>query len=64
MIEKLDNAIFSDYHMVFGDLDSVVATFFISDSDLNSMSFFNVRLIGWYNKFKQRKALKKRYMKN
>ena len=50
--------------MVFGDLDSVVATFFISDSDLNSMSFFNVRLIGWYNKFKQRKALKKRYMKN
>ena len=64
MIEKLDNAIFSDYHMVFGDLDFVFVTFFISDSDLNSMSFFNVRLIGWYNTFKQSKALKKRYIKN
>lgn len=64
MIEKLDNAISSDYHVVFADLDFVFVTLFISDSDLNSMSFFNVRLIGWYNTFKQSKALKKRYIKN
>ena len=63
MIEKLDDAIFSDYHVVFADLDFVFVTLF-SDSDLNSMSFFNVRLIGWYNTFKQSKALKKRYIKN
>ena len=38
-IEKLDSAVFSDDCIVFGDLDSNFATFFINDIDLIVCSF-------------------------
>ena len=44
LIEKLDSAIFSDDYIVFDDLDSNFATFFINDIDLNSVSLFNINL--------------------
>ena len=68
MIEKLHSAIFSDDYIVFGDL----VTFFLNDISLNNInldednfgycdpeSIDHFRLMNWYNKFKQRKALKK-----
>ena len=68
MTEKLDSAIFSDDYIVFGDL----VTFFLNDISLNNInldednfgycdpeSIDHFRLMDWYNKFKQRKALKK-----
>ena len=44
MIEKLDNALFSDDFIVFGDLDSDYVTFFINDIGLNSISLDNINL--------------------
>ena len=44
MIEKLDNAVFSDNNLIFGGIDSDTVTFFISDIGLNSMNLNNVDL--------------------
>ena len=38
MIGKLDNAIFFNDYIVFGDIDSDFVTFFINDIGLNSIS--------------------------
>ena len=42
MIQKLDNAVFSNDDMIFGDLYSDVVTFFSSDVGLNSINLNNV----------------------
>ena len=55
MIEKLDNAVSSNDHIIFGDIDSDTATFYSNDIDLNrinlksanhdddsSIKFFNI----------------------
>ena len=79
MIEKLDNTVFSDDYIVFGDFDSDFVTFFSNDMGLNSITLDNninldhnnfdycdpesnnhVRVMAWYNRYKQLKASKKR----
>ena len=39
MIEKGDNAVFSNDNIVFDDIDSDIVTFFSNDIDLNSLNF-------------------------
>ena len=68
-------AVFYNDYMVFGDFDCDFVTFFSSDIGLNSITIDNInlgddhfdycdpetiRLMGWYNKSKQRKGSKKR----
>ena len=78
IIEKLDNDVFSNDDIVFGDIDSDIFTFFSNDIDLNSVNLNNVNLVddnfdnydpktinhvklmAWYNRFKQCKAHKNR----
>ena len=82
MIEKLDNAVFSDNNLIFGGIDSDTVTFFISDIGVNSMNLNNVnldddifddynpeaidhiRIMAWYDKYKQHQPCKKRKMRN
>ena len=77
MIEKLDNAVFSNDDIIFGDIDSNIVTFFSNNIGLNSKNLHNVnldddnfddcdpktinqvRLMAWYNRYKQHKACKK-----
>ena len=44
MIEKLDNAIFSNDYIVFGDLDSDFVAFFSSGIGVNSLTLANTNL--------------------
>ena len=44
MIEKPDNAIFSNDDISFGDLDSDIVTFFSNDIGVNSINFNNFNL--------------------
>ena len=44
MIEKLDNAIFSNDYIVFGDLDSDFVAFFSSGIGVNSLTLANINL--------------------
>ena len=44
MIGKLDSAVLSDIHIVFGDLDSDIVRFFSSDIALNSITVENINL--------------------
>ena len=37
MIEKFDNAVFSNDDIVFGDIESDIVTFFRNDKGLNSI---------------------------
>ena len=41
LIEKLDNAMFSNDHIILGDIDSDIATFFSNDIDLNRINLMN-----------------------
>ena len=67
MIEKLDSAVFSDKHVVFGDLESHFVTIFSRDVVFDSISLDNMIqklliVLDWwvgYNKFKQSKTSKK-----
>ena len=43
-IEKLDNAVFSNEDIVFGDIDSDIVRFFIFDIGLHSINLNNVNL--------------------
>ena len=76
IIEKPDNAAFSDDDIVFGDIDSNIVRFVSYDIGLNSISLStnldnnfdnydaktinHVRLTAWY----KHKSCQKRYMKN
>ena len=42
MVEKLDNAVFFNNDIVFGEIDSDIATFYSTDIGLNSINFNNV----------------------
>ena len=44
MIEKLDNAVFSNDYIIFYDTDSDILTLFSNDIGLNSISLNNVNL--------------------
>ena len=44
MIEKHDNALFSNDDIVFGDIVSDIVTFFSNDIDLNSININNINL--------------------
>ena len=44
MIEKLDDAVFSDDYMMFGDLESDFVTFFNEDFGPNSIILDNINL--------------------
>ena len=75
IIENIDNAVFSNDDIVFGDIDSVIVTFF--NKDLNSLNLNNtnldddnfddydpeiinhIRLMTWYDKCKTQEAFKK-----
>ena len=63
MIEKLDNPVFSNYYIVFGNLNSAFVTFCRSDICLNSITLDNINLkdnncdycdskniLAWHNK--------------
>ena len=73
IIEKLDNAVFSNDDIIIGDKDSDIATFFINDIGLNSIILKNfnpdnfedcdpetinhVRFMPCFDKYKQHQAL-------
>ena len=44
MIEKLNNAVFSNRDVIFCDIDSDIGAFFSNDVDLNSINLSNINL--------------------
>ena len=46
MIEKVDNAVFSNDDIVFDDIDSDIVTFFPNDLGFNSINLDNINLYG------------------
>ena len=44
MVEKLDSPVLSNNHIVFGDLDSDIVSFFSNDIALNSITLDNINL--------------------
>ena len=62
---KHDNVVFSDDDLIFIDIVSDTVTFFSSDTGLDSITLNitktinHVRLMAWYDRYKQRKACKK-----
>ena len=45
MIEKLENAVFSNDDIVFGGIDSHIVTFFSSDIGFNSINLNNMIIL-------------------
>ena len=74
MIQKLNNAVFSNDYMAFGDVDSNIVTFFSNDicininidddnlDDCDPKTVNHIRL--WLGKIDLNKGCKKRKMKN
>ena len=44
MVQKLDNAVFSNDNLVIGDIDSDIITFFSNYINLNSINLSNINL--------------------
>ena len=44
MIEEIDNAVFSNDDIVFGDIDSDLVTFFSNDIGRNTIKLNNINL--------------------
>ena len=59
IIEKLENNIFSNDHVTFGDIGSDIITFFSND-DWKPKTINHVRLMASYNRYKEYKTCKKR----
>ena len=42
IIKKIDNAVFSNHYIIFGDIDSETVSFFSSDVRLNSVNLIDI----------------------